>query len=94
MLVKGTPVNLSRGENGKILAQPDLVNKLNPIIHYKVKEADITGCPIIFEFPSNPPRGLYKIGYDPYRQDQTTGVSLAAIYVYKTVQKEIIQGNI
>lgn len=94
MLVKGTPVNLSRGENGKILAEPDLVNKLNPIIHYKVKNTDITGCPIIYEFPSNPPKGLHKIGYDPYRQDQTTGLSLAAIYVYKTVQKGIIQNII
>ena len=94
MLIKGTPVHLSRGENGKILAQPDLVNKLNPIIHYKVKEADLTGCPIIYEFPSNPPKGLYKIGYDPYRQDQTSGLSLAAIYVYKTVQKGNYSRNI
>jgi hypothetical protein len=94
MLIKGTPVHLSRAESGKILAQPDLVNKLNPIIHYKVKEADLTGCPIIFEFPSNPPKGLYKIGYDPYRQDQTTGLSLAAIYVYKTVQKGNSSRNI
>ena len=86
MLTKGTPVNLSRKE-GKVIAEPDLVNKLNPIIHYKVKQKDLVSCPIIFEFPSNPPKGLYKIGYDPYRQDQTSGVSLAAIYVYKTVQK-------
>ena len=87
MLIKGTPVTLRRSEGGKILAEPDLVNKLNPIIHYKVKQKDLMSCPIIFEFPSNPPKGLYKIGYDPYRQDQTTGVSLAAVYVYKTIQK-------
>jgi hypothetical protein len=93
MLVKGTPVNLSRVE-GKVIAEPDLVNKLNPIINYKVKQADLTGCPLIFEFPSNPPKGLYKIGYDPYRQDQTTGVSLAAIYVYKTVQRNNFSKNI
>jgi len=86
MLTKGTPVTLRRSE-GKILAEPDLINKLNPIIHYKVKQKDLVSCPIIYEFPSNPPKGLYKIGYDPYRQDQTTGVSLAAIYVYKTVQR-------
>lgn len=88
MLIKGTPVNLSRIE-GIVRATPDLERKLNPIIHYKVKQTDLSSCPIIFEFPSNPPKGLYKIGFDPYRQDQTTGVSLAAIYVYKTVQ----QGN-
>jgi hypothetical protein len=93
MLVKGTPVNLSRVK-GKVIAEPDLVNKLNPIINYKVKQADLTGCPLIFEFPSNPPKGLYKIGYDPYRQDQTTGVSLAAIYVYKTVQRNNFSKNI
>jgi hypothetical protein len=88
MLIKGTPVTLRRNpETGKILAEPDLVNKLNPIIHYKVKQKDLTGCPMIYEFPSNPPKGLFKIGYDPYRQDQTTGVSLAAVYVYKTVQR-------
>lgn len=86
MLIKGTPVTLSRAESGKILAQPDLVNKLNPITHYKVKDSDLSGAVMIYEFPSNPPRGLNKIGYDPYRQDQTTGLSLAAIYVYKTVQ--------
>lgn len=94
MLTKGTAVLLSRGENGKVQAKPDLVNKLNPLIHYKVKQADLSSCPIIFEFPSNPPKGLYKIGYDPYRQDQTTGVSLAAIYVYKTVQKGNYSRNI
>jgi len=88
MLIKGTPVTLRRNpDSGKIIAEPDLVNKLNPIIHYKVKQKDLMSCPIIFEFPSNPPKGLYKIGYDPYRQDQTTGVSLAAVYVYKTVQR-------
>lgn len=93
MLTKGTAVTLRR-ENGKIIAEPDLVNKLNPIINYKVKEKDLTGCPIIFEFPSNPPKGLYKIGFDPYRQDQTTGVSLASIYVYKTVQRGNYSRNI
>lgn len=88
MLIKGTPVELGRdSKSGKIVATPDLNHKLRPIVHYKVKESDLTGCPIIYEFPNNPPRGLFKIGYDPYRQDQTTGPSLAAIYVYKTVQK-------
>lgn len=88
MLKKGTPVELYRDkETGEIVAKPDLDGKLRPIVHYKVKEKDPTGCPIIYEFPSNPPRGLYKIGFDPYRQDQTNGTSLAAIYVYKTVER-------
>jgi hypothetical protein len=34
---------------------------------------------------SGVPYGLYKIGYDPYRQDQSEGPSLGAIYVYKGV---------
>jgi hypothetical protein len=42
----------------------------------------------------NPPKGLYKIGYDPYRQDLSSGVSLAAIYVYKTVHKNSHNNNI
>lgn len=88
MFIHGTPVELGRNpDTGKIEAKPDLEGKLKPIVHYKVKEADHTGCPMIYEFPSNPPKGLYKIGFDPYRQNQSQGVSLAAIYVYKGFQK-------
>jgi hypothetical protein len=37
---------------------------------------------VIYEYPvDNPPKGLYKIGYDPVRQDQ--GTSLNSIIVYK-----------
>ena len=85
-LKKGTPVELSV-EEGKVRAKAS--KSLNPILHYKVKQKDLTSCPIIFEWPiSTPPKGLYKIGFDPYRQDQSNGVSLAAIYVYKGVQKD------
>ena len=95
MLIKGTPVNISRDENGKVQVKPDLNNELRPIIHYKVKEKDLTGCPIIFEFPnSSPPKGLFKMSYDPYRQDQSSGVSLACIYVYKTVERGSSTRNI
>jgi hypothetical protein len=89
MLIKGSPVYLSKdNKTGKIIAKPDLANKLNPIIHYKVKEKDLTGCPVIYEFPSSgAPKGLYKIGYDPYTQDQSQGLSLASIYVYKGVER-------
>src|SRR5699024_696531 len=83
----GTPVYLERKE-GKITAKPDLQGKLVPIYNYRPKVSDLSGCPIIYEYPiDNPPKGLYKIGYDPYRQDLSSGVSLASIYVYKASHK-------
>ena len=91
-LSKGTPVYLAR-EEGKVIAKPDLENKLKPIYTYKVKQDDISGCPIIFEYPvPNPPKGLYKIGFDPYQQDE--GTSLAAIYVYKSIHSGTYSKNI
>ncbi len=89
---KGTPVYLERKE-GKIVARPDLEGKLKPIYNYKVKQDDISGCPIIYEYPvDNIPKGLYKIGFDPYQQDE--GSSLAAIYVYKSVHSGTYSKNI
>lgn len=82
---KGTPVYLGYKE-GVVTATPDLKQELDPIIHYKPKNTSLVGAPIIYEYPmKNAPRGLYKVGYDPYRQDQSHGVSLGAIYVYKSV---------
>lgn len=90
--IKGTPVYLSR-EGGKVIAKPDLENKLKPIYNYKVKQEDVSGCPIIYEYPvDNPTRGLYKIGFDPYQQD--IGTSLAAIYVYKSIDSGTYSKNI
>lgn len=64
----------------------DLDNQLEPIWDYKVKSKDLRGSVIIYEQPVyNPPKGLYKIGFDPYRQ--VLGTSLAAVYVYKTVRR-------
>lgn len=85
---KGVPVTLSY-DNGKVVAKPDLLGKLTPIVNYQPKVDDLSGCPIIYEYPvDNPPKGLYKIGYDPYRHDQAQGsTSLAAVYVYKGVMK-------
>lgn len=84
---KGTAVFLER-KNGVVIAKPDLKNELEPILNYKPKISNLSGCPLIYEYPvTNPPKGLYKIGYDPYRQDLSTGVSLAAIYVYKAVHR-------
>lgn len=79
--VKGQAVTLIE-EAGNIKAKPDLEDKLKPIYNQKPKEKDLTGAVVIYEYPvDSPPRGLYKIGYDPYAQD--IGTSLAAIYVYK-----------
>ena len=89
---KGTPVYLERKE-GKVVARPDLEGKLKPIYNYKVKQDDISGCPIIYEYPvDNTPKGLYKIGFDPYQQDE--GSSLAAIYVYKSIHSGTYSKNI
>jgi hypothetical protein len=90
---KGTAVFLER-KDGVVVARPDLKNELNPIIHYRPKTEDLAGCPVIYEYPvSEPPRGLYKIGYDPYRQDLSSGVSLASVYVYKTTHRGAFRNN-
>lgn len=81
-LKKGQPVILSRDKDGVLIVQPDLKNETNPLYEFKPYD-DNTGCPIIWEQPMpNAPKGLYIIGYDPYRQD--IGTSLGAALVYKT----------
>jgi len=83
--VKGTPVTLSY-EKGRVKADPILDGSAKPIISLNNLPLDLRGCPIIYEQPvGDAPRGLYKIGYDPVRQDE--GSSLAAIIVYKSVHK-------
>lgn len=83
--VLGQPCYLSRVE-GKVTARPDLNGELEPLWSYKVKTKDLRGSVVIFEAPViGAPRGLYKIGFDPYRQ--VDGTSLAAIYVYKCSHK-------
>ena len=78
---KGQAVHLFK-EEGKVRVTPDLKNELVPVWNYKPKTLDLSGSPVIYEYPiPNPPKGLYKIGYDPYQQDQ--GTSLASVYVYK-----------
>lgn len=79
---KGTPVFLERQE-GKVTARPDIRGELNPIYDYKYKNTDLKGAVVIYEYPiDNPPKGLYKVGYDPYAQDK--GTSLSSITVYKS----------
>jgi len=80
---KGTPVDIVYND-GKAEAKPILNGKAKPIISYYNLPTDKRGCIMIYEYPvPDAPRGLYKIGYDPIRQD--IGTSLAAIIVHKGV---------
>lgn len=81
---KGTPVNLIY-EDGKVIAKP-ILSGANPITTLYDIPDNVEGNIMIYEHPiPDPPRGLYKIGYDPVRQDD--GTSLSAIIVYKGVHK-------
>lgn len=83
---KGIPVQFKR--EGKIVtATPILTGKAVPITSYKTLPKNLLGCPVIYEYPEEgAPRGTYKIGYDPVRQD--TGTSLSAIIVYKSPTRQ------
>jgi len=77
---KGTPITFYFND-GKVSAKP-LLSNAEPITSYYASVQNKSGCPIIYEFPlENTPKGLYKIGYDPVRQDE--GTSLCGIIVYK-----------
>ena len=79
--IKGTPVKLHYVD-GKATATPILDGSVSPVISFKDIPVDLRGCPIIYEYPiPNAPSGLYKIGYDPIRQEQ--GTSLVGIIVKK-----------
>lgn len=79
----GQPVELFRDDSGKAKYAPDLRNKLVPIWDYVPKVKDLSGAVVMYEAPiPDTQPGLYKIGFDPYRQ--VKGESLAAIYVYKS----------
>lgn len=80
--LKGTPVKLTM-VGDKVNATPVLDGSVEPITSIYNLPTNIRGCPVIYEHPvANAPRGLYKIGYDPIRQED--GTSLAAIIVYKS----------
>lgn len=85
--LKAQPVTLYRDpDTKKIISEPDLRNKLEPITSFTYDGISKEGAVVIYEQPlPNAPRGLYKIGYDPVRQDE--GTSLAAIIVYKGVMQ-------
>lgn len=85
------------GRKHKIKVTPDLNNLINPLWSYKPKTKDLNGGVVIYEHPPEyPPKGLYKMGFDPYRQQNSSEAvpSLAAIYVYKTVLKGSYTKNI
>lgn len=83
---KGIPVKMYYGDGG-LKVEPVLNGSVQPIMSFRDIPFDIKGIPVIYEPPiENAPKGLYKIGYDPYRQDQ--GSSLAAIIVYKSKAKD------
>lgn len=80
---KGTPVTLYY-EGKECKAKPILDGSVEPITSIKDIPLDARGCVMIYEPPViDAPKGLYKIGYDPVRQDD--GTSLAGIIVYKSV---------
>ena len=85
--LKAQPVILYRDtDTHKVRSEPDLRGKLEPITTYAYDGISKEGAVVIYEQPvPNAPRGLYKIGYDPVRQDN--GTSLAAIIVYKGVMQ-------
>lgn len=97
-LKKGQPVELYRCPERKVvIADPILeYSKVSPIWRHHASEKDLSGIPIIYEYPQGvPPKNAYKIGFDPYRQAQAhESPSLAAIYVYKTVIRGQFTRNI
>jgi len=94
-LTKGQPVDL-RYQNNTVIAKPILdTSKIEPIYFYNQDVSDSKGVVIIYEYPiEDPPFGLYKIGYDPYAQDQSKSTSLGSIQVYKTVEINSYSRNI
>lgn len=88
---KGQPVEMYRCPQRKIVVADPILeySTVSPIWRHHPSEKDLSGIPIIYEYPQGrPPKGAYKMGFDPYRQDQAhESPSLAAVYVYKTVIK-------
>jgi hypothetical protein len=90
---KGTPVELSYGKEGEVIAKPIIDGSAEPIWSYYNVPTNKRGVPTIYEYPVElPQKGLYKIGYDPVRQD--IGTSLAAIIVYKSFHVGSMYHNI
>lgn len=90
-LKKGQAGTLYRDEDNKVRFKPDLKNELEPL-YFKDTAADSNrGAVIIYEYPiPNTPKGLYKSGHDPYRQNLSTSTkkpSLGSTYIHKGFEK-------
>lgn len=78
---KGTPVRLVY-KGSEVIAEPILDRSVTPITSLYDRILNKEGCVVIYEpVIPDPEFGLYKIGYDPVRQEE--GSSLAAIFVWK-----------
>lgn len=80
---------LYRDDENKVRFKPDMKGELEPLYFRDNATQSMKGAVIIYEYPtSNPPKGLYKIGHDPYRQQSApTSVSLGSTYVYKSMNQ-------
>lgn len=86
---------LIRNDKDKVVFVPDLGNKFTPITetNSEIVKQNIKGSLVFYEHPEanipNPLRkiSLYKIVYDPYRDDES-GTSLASIIVYKSISEK------
>lgn len=87
----GQAGTLYRDENGKVKFKPDLNNELEPLYFRENKTQTLRGAVIIYEYPiPNAPKGLYKSGHDPYRQQQSLSTqtpSLGSLYIHKGFEK-------
>jgi len=80
--IMGKPVKFYY-EKGEVKVKMLFGMQAMPITSYTNLPNNKDGCALIYEFPvESPERGLYKIGYDPIRQEQ--GTSLASVVVYKS----------
>lgn len=90
-LKKGQAGVLYRDELGKVRFKPDLKNELEPLYFKDNPASSIRGAVVIYEYPiPNPPKGLYKSGHDPYRQQQSLSTktpSLGSLYIHKGFEK-------
>lgn len=78
-------------KNDDVVWREDVNRKLHPIVDLNIeKYIDVTGAIVVYEHPdgNTPPptyrRSLYKIVYDPVKDDNG-GTSLASILVYKGI---------
>ncbi len=91
-LRKSQIVTLFRDDKGVAKYKADLSGEQEVIWDYIPKTDNLAGAVVMYEAPvENAPKGLYKIGYDPYRQ--VNGTSLASIIVYKGTHKNSIRNN-